>query len=125
MQKTILLSFVLLVSLVHPSLAQNFEKLTALESKSIKVYYSAGHQQKATSITRRVEKAINFHSQLVGFKPTVTMLVLSSADWSSYTKFPVYGMPHYNDEQTLIVAAEDNPMWKSFIPPMDQLHCRK
>jgi hypothetical protein len=30
-------------------------------------------------------------------------------------------MPHYNDQQTLIVAAEDNPLWKSFIPPMDQL----
>jgi hypothetical protein len=121
MQKTFLLSFVLLVSLVHPSTAQNVEKLTSLESKSMKVYYSTGHQQKASSITTRVEKAIAFHSKLVGFKPTVTLLVLSAADWSSYTKFPVYGMPHYNDEQTLIVAAEDNPMWKSFIPPMDQL----
>lgn len=121
MQKIILLSYVLLVSVVHVATAQNFEKLTALESKSIRAYYSAGHEQKAASITRRVEKAMNFHSQLVGFKPTVTLLVLSATDWSSYTKFPVYGMPHYNDEQTLIVAAEDNPMWKGFIPPLDQL----
>jgi hypothetical protein len=30
-------------------------------------------------------------------------------------------MPHYNDAQTLIVAAEDNPFWKSFIPPLNQL----
>ncbi len=121
MQKKILLSFVLLVSLVHPSTAQKFEKLTALETKTIKTYYSAGHQQRATTISNRVEKAIAFHGQLVGFTPTVTLLILSAADWSSYTKFPVYGMPHYNDQQTLIVAAEDNPMWKGFIPPMDQL----
>lgn len=121
MQKTILLSFVLLISLVHPSTAQNFEKLTALETKTIKTYYSAGHQQRATAISNRVEKAIAFHGRLVGFTPTVTLLILSAADWSSYTKFPVYGMPHYNDQQTLIVAAEDNAMWKGFIPPMDQL----
>ena len=121
MQKTILLSFVLLVSMVHPSTAQNFEKLTALETKTIKTYYSAGHQQRATAISNWVEKAIAYHGRLVGFTPTVTLLILSAADWSSYTKFPVYGMPHYNDQQTLIVAAEDNPMWKGFIPPMDQL----
>lgn len=111
----------MLVSLVHPSAAQNFEKLTSLETKTIKTYYSAGHEQRATAISNRVEKAIAFHGRLVGFTPTVTLLILSAADWSSYTKFPVFGMPHYNDQQTLIVAAEDNPMWKSFIPPMDQL----
>lgn len=121
MQKTFLLSFVLLVSLVHQTTAQSFDKLTALETKTIKAYYSAGHQQRAAIISNRVEKAIAFHSKLVGFKPTVTLLVLSAADWSSYTNFPVYGMPHYNDQQTLIVAAEDNDLWKGFIPPMDQL----
>lgn len=121
MQKTILLSFVFLVSIIHQATAQKFEKLTALETKTIKAYYSAGHQQRAATISNRVEKAIAFHNQLVGFKPTVTLLVLSAADWSSYTNFPVYGMPHYNDQQTLIVAAEDNAMWKGFIPPMDQL----
>jgi hypothetical protein len=121
MQKRILLSFLLLVSILHTSTAQKFDKLTALESKNIRVYYSAGHAEKTATIAGRVEKAMTFHSQLTGFKPTVTLLVLSAADWSNYTKFPVYGMPHYNDEQTLIVAAEDNPMWKGFIPPMDQL----
>src|SRR5690606_37925605 len=28
---------------------------------------------------------------------------------------------HYNDAKTLIVASEDNPFWKSFIPPLDKL----
>jgi hypothetical protein len=121
MQRRILLSFLLVVSILHTSTAQNFDKLTALESKSMRVYYSAGHAKKTATIAGRVEKAMTFHSQLTGFKPTVTLLVLSAADWSSYTKFPVYGMPHYNDEQTLIVAAEDNAMWKGFLPPRDQL----
>jgi hypothetical protein len=34
---------------------------------------------------------------------------------------PVYGMPHYANSNTLIVAAENNPLWRSFIPPMEQL----
>lgn len=101
--------------------AQNFDKLTVLESKSFRVYHSAGHEQRAAAITRRVEKAINFHEQLVQFRPRFTLLVLTAADWNSYTDFPVYGMPHYNGQQTLIVAAEDNPFWKSFIPPLNQL----
>lgn len=121
MQKIILLSIGLLVLVVHSSPAQNFDKLTALQSATIKTYYSAGHQQRAATISNRVEKAIAFHCKLTGFTPTVTLLILSAADWSSYTNFPVYGMPHYNNQQTLIVAAEDNPFWKSFIPPMDKL----
>lgn len=121
MQINIRISVLVLLLIMQTVQAQNFDKLTALESKSIRVYHSAGYEQRATSITHRLEKAISFHEQLVKFRPTVTLLVLSAADWSSYTNFPVYGMPHYNDAQTLIVAAEDNPFWKSFIPSMDQL----
>ena len=43
------------------------------------------------------------------------------ADWARYKKFPVYGMPHYNDDRTLVLAAEDNAFWKSYIPPLEQL----
>jgi hypothetical protein len=49
----------------------------------------------------------------------VTLLILSKADWSSYTQFPVYGMPHYNNDATLIVAAEDNEFWRSFLSVKD------
>lgn len=101
--------------------AQNYEKLSSLENKRIRVYHSEGQVSRATAISERVEKAIQFHEQLVQFRPTVTVLVLSAADWSSYTDFPVYGMPHYSDQQTLIVAAEDNPFWKSMVPPLENL----
>lgn len=121
MQKTVLFFTMFLCSLTVVTTAQNFDKLSALEQTSFNVYYSKGHQQRATTISKRVEKAIRFQQQLTGFQPTITLLVLSAADWSSYTNFPVYGMPHYNNAQTLIVAAEDNPFWKSFIPPMEQL----
>jgi len=33
----------------------------------------------------------------------------------------VYGMPHYTNSKTLIVASENNDFWKSFIPPLDKL----
>ena len=51
----------------------------------------------------------------------MTLLILSKDDWSKHTSFPVYGMPHYNNDQTLIVASSDNEFWKSFIPPLDQV----
>ncbi|MGY8916221.1 MAG: hypothetical protein ACKVJF_14210, partial [Flavobacteriales bacterium] len=57
----------------------------------------------------------------IDFQPSVTLLVLSPTDWHKYTNFPVYGMPHYNDAQTLIVASDDNDFWKSFVPQLDQL----
>ncbi len=121
MQKNIWLPALFLCAVSMEITAQQFDKLQALEQTTITTYYSKGFQPRATAISKRVEKAIRFHRQLVNFQPTVTLLVLSAADWSSYTTFPVYGMPHYNNAQTLIVAAEDNPFWKSFLPPPDQL----
>ena len=35
--------------------------------------------------------------------------------------FPFYGMPHYNENKTLIVACDDNDFWRSFIPPVEEL----
>ncbi len=71
----------------------------------------------------RIEKAIAFHHDLLGFKPTVTFLILSAPDWKVYTtEGAVYGMPHYSEKSNrLIVAAEDNAFWKSFLPPLNEL----
>ena len=112
---------ILLLSM--PAAAQSFDSLPQLKNHSFAVYYSAGHDQRAETIAQRVENAIDYDQQLLGFKPTVTLVVLSVADWNKYTAMPVvYGMPHYNEKnKRLIVAAEDNPFWKSFLPPIDQL----
>lgn len=100
---------------------QSFDKLNELKNHSMKIFYSNGYEQRAGSMANRLDKAIAYNNNLLGFKPEVTVLILGPADWSTYTKFPVYGMPHYNDDKTLIVAAENNEFWKSFLPPLDQL----
>lgn len=101
--------------------AQSFEELNYLEGNKTKTYYSNGSKEQAETMSKRCDNVISFYKSLINFEPTVTLLVLSPDDWSKYTKFPVYGMPHYDDVKTLIVASEDNDFWKSFIPPLDLL----
>ncbi|MBX2965556.1 MAG: hypothetical protein KF845_05375 [Cyclobacteriaceae bacterium] len=113
------LIFSVLVSLSAVN-AQSFENLSKLTQQEFPAWCSKNYEQQAASITQRLAKALQYHAALLGFKPEVTLLVLSPADWSTYTTFPVYGMAHYTNK-TLIVAIEDNPFWQSFIPPIDQL----
>ncbi|MGC1630695.1 MAG: hypothetical protein WA749_01145 [Gelidibacter sp.] len=101
--------------------AQSYDGLNHLENYRIKTYYSVGSKKQAEEMATRCDSVISFYKSLIDFEPTVTLLVLSPSDWSKYTKFPVYGMPHYNDDHTLIVASDDNNFWKSFLPPIDQL----
>ena len=120
MQRIIFLGTMMALALVQPSAAQ-YEKLNELKDHSVKIWYSSGYEKRAASIARRVDKAMIYYEQLLNFKPEVTLLVLTEADWPQYTFFPVYGMPHYNGDKLLVVAATDNVFWKSFIPPMNQL----
>lgn len=115
--KNRLLTLFLLIPVV--TIAQ-FDGLTELEGPSTKTFYSAGSHAQALDMAERCDSVLAFYSRIIGFEPTVTLLVLSQADWSTHTGFPVYGMPHYVDDK-LIVASEDNAFWKSFIPPMDAL----
>jgi hypothetical protein len=120
--KPILLGlYVLLFVSVSDLSAQSFEKLNLLEGHNTKTYFSNGSKEQAETMATRCDSVISFYKSILNFKPTVTLLVLSPADWSTYTNFPVYGMPHYDDAQTLIVASDDNDFWKSFIPSLDQL----
>src|SRR5690606_28679176 len=119
MQKII--SFLILSIFVTITATGQYQKLTPFTSWAVLAYHSQGQEERAKEIIPRVEKALAFHQQLVYFKPEVIVLILSKDDWSNYTKFPVYGMPHYNDDKTLIVAAEDNEFWHSFLPPLEQL----
>jgi hypothetical protein len=96
--------------------AQDYSKLKALPNSTVTTYFSGGHEQRAKQVATRVENAIAFYNALIGFRPSVIILLLSKADWSSYTDFPVYGMPHYKGDSTLIVAADDNEFWKSNLP---------
>ncbi|HRJ31022.1 MAG TPA: hypothetical protein PLV21_03335 [Cyclobacteriaceae bacterium] len=110
-----------LLFFTHVLVGQALEKLTKLSLTELDAYCSNSFERPSTVIAQRLANALRYNEQLLGFKPSVTLLVLSAADWGNYTSFPVYGMPHYTDTKTLVVAIEDNPFWQSFIPPLDQL----
>jgi len=101
--------------------AQTFEGLNDLAGFGQQVYYSPGNKEKAREIAARCDKAIEYFGQLLSFKPSTRLFILGQADWQMYASFPVYGMPHYLDSSRLVIAAEDNDYWRSFLPPLDKL----
>ncbi|MGK2864081.1 MAG: hypothetical protein ACSLE0_19270 [Chitinophagaceae bacterium] len=123
MKYSFIISLLFALTMTPTAKAQSFDSLHQLKDHGFRVYYSPGHQQRAEIIAKRIERAISYHKQLLGFKPIVTLVILNEKDWNFYTsKTLVYGMPHYNEKnKRLIVAAEDNAFWKSFLPSPDQL----
>lgn len=122
MQQSLFISLLFALTLAQPASSQSLDSLNQLKNHDFAVYYSAAHQERAEATALRIEKAMAYHQELLGFKPTVTLFVLNTADWKIYTSGMVFGMPHYNEKnKRLIVAAEDNPFWKSFLPPPNQL----
>lgn len=121
MQRNLFLSFITLAFLVQTN-AQPGNGLYELKDVPVKTFCSnGGHEQRARDVANRIGKAINYNQQLTGFKPEVTLLVLNPADWKLFARNAVYGMPHYRGADSLVVAAEDNPFWKSFLPSLNQL----
>lgn len=122
MGKKITLLFTAIIIFIFNSVsAQNYEILTELKNHKTKVYFSKGNDERAKIIAERCDNAINYFNGIINYTPDVTLLILNQEDWWKFTTFPVYGMPHYNDNKTLIIATEDNEFWKSFIPPLDKL----
>lgn len=97
--------------------AQPFERLTEKMSTAGKVFYSPNFTHRSEKIVSRIESAMTYYQQLLQFRPEIQVLILSKTDWKDFTDFPVYGMPHYDVQRRyLILAAEDNAFWQSFIP---------
>jgi len=116
------LSILIICLLVLPDAkSQPYPNLQELTGFSIKAYYSPGNEERAKIIVARCEKTIDYVKSLVGFTPKVSVFILNPEHWKKYASFPVYGMPHYPDNERLFIASEDNAFWKSFIPPPDQL----
>lgn len=113
--------FVLIAGNPSEATAQSYDRLTALKEYSIPVWFSPGNDERAGVIALRCENAIKWYNELLHFKPALTLLILDPGDWSRFTTFPVYGMPHYKDDHTLVVASRDNDFWRSFVPPVDGL----
>lgn len=121
MKKTLILFLLAAFLFVQPIKAQNLSQLKSIENYNFKVYHSYGCDNRAKLISNRVYKAKNYFEKLLDFTPSVNLLILNEDDWPKYTDFPLYGMPHYNGDSILIVAANDNPFWKSFVPQAEKL----
>lgn len=106
---------------VTDAASQSYADLTELTGFSMKAYYSPGNEERAKIIVARCEKATKYVSGLVGFTPKVSLFILNPEQWKKYATFPLYGMPHYTEDERLVIASEDNNFWKSFIPPPDRL----
>ncbi len=119
---TSILSLCLLTAMVHaqePS--TDTTDLDELEGYSFAVLYSDGQADRARHMAELCERAMAYMDTVLGFRPAMELKVLSAGDWSAHTDFPVYGMPHPLRDTTLILAAEDNAMWRSFLPDPTQL----
>jgi hypothetical protein len=103
--------------------AQSTDSLHRLPSISFPAFYSNGQETRARYIAILIGNALAYHQKRLEYKPDIRLMVLDTADWRIYSsKGAVYGMPHYdNERKTLIVAAQDNPFWKSFLPSADKL----
>jgi hypothetical protein len=117
-------AFILLTVIAFPIslFAQSYDSLNLLNGHKAQVYYSNGTGERARQIAARIDKVIAYYDTSIGFAPAAKILVLNPGDWGKYSaKGAVFGMPHYTENKTLVVASEDNPFWKSFTPPIDKL----
>lgn len=105
------------------SMAMSVNVPDTLKGYKFRVAYSRGEEQRATYIANLVAGAVSYYQKMLGSAPEFELTIWNEADWNIYvTNSAVYGMPHYKEkEKTLIVAATDNPFWKSYVPLFNQL----
>lgn len=101
--------------------AKKYPDLINLPGFPFPIYASAGTELQAKSIAVRCRNAKEFLGSTLGFEPQVNVLVLTPEQWPKYAAFPVYGMPHYTDDQTLAIAGQNNGFWQSMCPPAEAL----
>ncbi len=120
--KTRIILLAIVSLFIVQSVRAQYSQLKTLNGYNFQVYYSHNCDDRAKLISTRVDKAFDYFEKLLDFNAAITLLVLSDDDWTKYSSLPlVYGMPHYTGDNILVVAANDNPFWKSFVPPLDQL----
>lgn len=95
-----------------------FDGLTALQGFPFAVHASTDIIDKAQSIAERCNRAYRFFEDIFHTSPHITVFVLNSDDWSTYGRFPVYGMPHTTNAQTLVVAGQENDFWQNLVPDL-------
>ena len=86
--------------------------LQAVGGLTFKLEYSEGLEARAREIGDLVTAGLSTLSNVLGFSPSLRVLVLSRADWTHHTTNPVFGMPHCIDGQTLVTAADPPEFWE-------------
>jgi len=71
-----------------------------------------------------MEEAGIYFQQELGFTPLAELYILAPKHWKNFAAKPlhdVYGFPHNVDKGRLVIAAENNAFWRSYLPDMDAL----
>jgi hypothetical protein len=98
--------------------------LTELTGFTQAIYFSPGSRERATDIATFMENAGNYFQKEIGFTPKTKLYILAPQHWKAIAAPPlkdVYGFPHNINNVELAIATEDNDLWRSFLPPVDQL----
>ena len=96
----------------------------ALQGYTQTIYYSTGHEERAKNIAAFIENASSYFQTELQFTPRTKLYVLAPENWKAFAAKPlqdVYGFPHNVDHERLVIAAEDNDFWRSYLPPISQL----
>ena len=99
-------------------------RLLHLKGFTQSFYYSPGSEGRAKTIAKLMESAGVFFLKEINFTPQTTLYILAPQHWKDMAAKPlqdVYGFPHNIDNVRLVVAAEDNDFWRSFLPPVDSI----
>ena len=106
------------------TLTNKASPLEELKGYTQTYYYSEGQHQRAEKIAALMENAADYFQKEIGFTPNTTLYILAPRDWKDFAAehyHEVYGFPHDIDSHRLVIAAEDNDFWRSFLPPISQL----
>jgi hypothetical protein len=95
-----------------PQLTASLHTLQTAEGFAFKLEHSDGLELRTREIGDIVASGLSVLSNVLGFSPSLRLLVLSRADWPRHTRNPVYGMPHCLDGQTLVTAADPPEFWE-------------
>ena len=73
---------------------------------------SRGTDVQAAVVGRRLADAHRYLSKVVGFEPRVRVAALDAKDLSKVTSFPVFGFPHFVDDDIIVVGSQPSSSFR-------------
>lgn len=95
--------------------------LVRVPHERIVLFSSPTTTARARSLADLLDSARTYFGEKLAVESRVRALVVSEADWPAHTAYPVFGMPHYLDPTTLIVAGERADFWLALAPPVQRV----